>query len=1165
MRTAYVSLAAFLLLTSTTLGKAGLQDHPQEAVKPSESSNRQAPVNAGQSSDSQASDPKASANKPGIADYSHEPIVYEYLHHELRYENDGTGTLDIHGRIRVQTPAGLTKAGQLVFNYNAANEKIEVRSVRVEKPDGTVVNAGPENVQDLSAPVAREAPIYTDARQKHVTVPSLSIGDIVDYDAVVTSQPVMATQFWRTESLISDAICLDEQVNLNVPRERQVKFAIPPDTESTVEDVGDRHIYHWKRSVLTISEAKSANKNTQIDAKRMLEGFRPLLPPNISFSTFQSWSEVGKWYADLERERRIPTSEIRAKADEIVIGKTTDLEKAEALYNWVSANIRYVSLSFGVGRYQPHAASEVLANRYGDCKDKGTLLEAFFAAQGLHAQAALINSGADLNERVPTPGQFDHLITFAQVAGKDIWLDSTIGVGPFGYLLPQLRGKQALVATVDAIPALQKTPENLTTPILYRVDVQGDVNKDLKLDAKINLETRGDLEVLFRIWASSLSTTQLNAFAPLPMTAALKATYAAKFTDFVVDDAADTAKPLHVRFHFVGNLQYVDMKPTSRETFLVALNQALFQKEGLLALLPGAEANIKGSGKIVPSGGKIGGPKEYSLSLAITVPTVKVDDLEKPQTAQFINDAAEYDASANWDGQTLHASWKLNLRIPELPLAQATEYFDFCKSVVGSIDFEMPKEKTVGSAVASETGSTPKPGTTPTPAPKPVAPVAPAASKEPILPVVRPHAEEVHNLYEQGRDEAKKQNYANAVESFTEAVKLDSENPAAWRELGRAQMYLRNYTDAESDFRKYLALAPDDHLAYLNMAWVLYDEKKYTEEVDMLEKRIANTPNDGDADARLGAAYLALHQPEKALPVLQNAVSVFPRYEYPQFNLARAYLQLHQDDSAAAEFQRAIKLDDSSNTQNSAAYALADAKTHLEIAAMWSDSAIEAVGLELNQTKFPLQAAAMRRVSSLAAYWDTMGWIKFQQGSLESAEKYVRAGAELADDSTILYHLGRINEAQGRKSEAIEAYAETVASMPATRAANDDEKDARTRLDALLGDFSLVDERVKQSRPKLKERRSVSIPNLAGLEGVAQYTVIIGSGSKVIDLEPMNPDDALAGLKDAVNAATMPQSFPDNTIQKLPRVGALSCPRAELPCTFTFTPAGAAARVVTAD
>jgi tetratricopeptide (TPR) repeat protein len=378
-------------------------------------------------------------------------------------------------------------------------------------------------------------------------------------------------------------------------------------------------------------------------------------------------------------------------------------------------------------------------------------------------------------------------------------------------------------------------------------------------------------------------------------------------------------------------------------------------------------------------------------------------------------------------------------------------------------------------------------------------------------------------------------------------------------------MNLRNLADAEVDFRKYLALAPDNRLAYLNMAWALYSEKKYTEEVVLLTKRIADAPNDGDANTRLGTAYLALHQPELALPVLKKGVSIYPRYEYAQFNLARAYLQLHQDDNAAVEYQRAIKLDDSSNTRNSAAYLLAEANTHLEIATAWSDRAIEAVGLELNQTKFPLQAATMRRVSLLAAYWDTMGWIKFQQGNLEAAEKYVRAGVELADDSTILYHLGRIHEAQGRKADAIEAYAETLASVPTTRELDDDEIEARTRLGALLGDDSLVDDRVKQSRPKLKERRSFSIANPAGLEGIAQYTVIIGLGPKVIDLEVMNPDDSLAGLKDAISAATLPQSFPDETIQRIPRVGTLSCPRADLPCTFTLASAGVAARVVTAN
>jgi hypothetical protein len=75
---------------------------------------------------------------------------------------------------------------------------------------------------------------------------------------------------------------------------------------------------------------------------------------------------------------------------------------------------------------------------------------------------------------------------------------------------------------------------------------------------------------------------------------------------------------------------------------------------------------------------------------------------------------------------------------------------------------------------------------------------------------------------------------------------------------------------------------------------------------------------------------------------------------------------------------------------------------------------------------------------------------------------------------------------------------------------------------------------------------------------MAQYILMVGPGSKVIDLQGMSPDDSLAGLKDALRAAAMPQSFPDETTHKIPRVGTLSCPRAEQPCTFTFTPATAA-------
>jgi len=79
------------------------------------------------------------------------------------------------------------------------------------------------------------------------------------------------------------------------------------------------------------------------------------------------------------------TPAIRAKATELTAGLTGDDEKIRALYAFVSARIHYVALSFGIGRYRPHPAEEVLDNEYGDCKDKHTLLAALLKAAGYDA------------------------------------------------------------------------------------------------------------------------------------------------------------------------------------------------------------------------------------------------------------------------------------------------------------------------------------------------------------------------------------------------------------------------------------------------------------------------------------------------------------------------------------------------------------------------------------------------------------------------------------------------------------------------------------------------------------------------------------------------------------------------------------------------------------
>jgi hypothetical protein len=99
------------------------------------------------------------------------------------------------------------------------------------------------------------------------------------------------------------------------------------------------------------------------------------------------------------------TPAIRAKAAELTKGATSDAAKLQALYNFVSTQYRYIGIAFGIGRYQPHAAEDVLTNSYGDCKDKETLLAALMQASGFTLYPALINAGHKIDPDVPSPAQ----------------------------------------------------------------------------------------------------------------------------------------------------------------------------------------------------------------------------------------------------------------------------------------------------------------------------------------------------------------------------------------------------------------------------------------------------------------------------------------------------------------------------------------------------------------------------------------------------------------------------------------------------------------------------------------------------------------------------------------------------------------------------------------
>ncbi len=1062
-----------------------------------------------------ASKPSELPNSPELSppDTSQEPFVFETVRGAMRFESDGTGSVETDARIHVQSPVGVQQMGQLVFSYNSSNERLEIRVVRVTKQDGRVIVAGPDAVQDLTAPVAQLAPVYTDARQKHVTVPGLSAGDILEYRVVKTIfEPLTAGQFWDAWDFVSNAFCLDEEVDLDVPASRALKMKNPAGLGPTIREENGRRIYHWKTSSSTpFGSNRALPTFNGFNPTSILEGVKPPVHRRMLFSTFQSWGEVGQWYAGLERDRRVASPEVRAKADDLVRGANTDTEKADAIYDYVSRSIRYVSLSFGVGRYQPHAAADILANEYGDCKDKATLLGTLLDAEGIRNSTVLINTKENVDADVPTPQQFDHAILVASVAGQDVWLDSTLGVGPYAYLLPQLRGKNAFVVGSDGTGEIRKTPAALSSPRLYKIGIEGSAGTD-KIDMLLSFDVQGDdVEVMLR--AALLQTSAAALTQAINQGARLTGGEGISVSDVKAGDPFDIRNPFHLEMRISGAMPASSGSPPRAATEIPRVAGLPANTDWLAYILPKAPEGDDAKGPV-----PLGGPKDIFVHLKLTGPSA--DRIPSLTPVHVTKDFAEYEGFEKLDGNTLSADFHLDLKLKEIPAGRAAEYADFRKQIIDSF-FPATSYKPNSSFVPGPSAS------------------APASS-------------DLSAVYSNAVRALNSGNSSSAAELLEIVVARDPNYKGAWNNLGRAYTNLRKYDKAIPALRKAIEEDPGEPYAYNNLGLVLLRQKKYDDAIPQFQKQIQINPNDRFAHANLGALYLQTQKYVDAAAELDLAASITPGDSFVQINLGRAYARLGQPEKATLAFDRAVKLDPLPNMFNDAAYYMAEDNLALDQAETYAESAVHSIEDEISSVSVDqIVSRDLANVTTLATFWDTLGWVKFRQGDLAIAEKYLHAAWQLSDRGVIGDHLGQIYEKEGRKADAIRTYELVLATSSAPT-------ETRARMAALLGEGQTIESLVQDARPDLPTRRTARIANPQLVDGSARFMVLISRGTDPSTVRFTSGDDSLRPMADEIASARFPDIFPDDTTSKILRRGQLSCSHQSSLCSLTFSPAESA-------
>ena len=172
----------------------------------------------------------ASANPspPAKADTSQEAFVFDRIENLVRFEDDGTGIRDTTAVIRIQSQAGVQEFGQLIFDYSQDTEKLEIQYVRVRKPDGQVIETPLSGAQDFAPEILKEAPMYSDYRQRHVSVSSLQPGDVLEYRTIVHVTTALAShQFWYDYSFPKEVAIHENRLEINIPKAREIKLKSP--------------------------------------------------------------------------------------------------------------------------------------------------------------------------------------------------------------------------------------------------------------------------------------------------------------------------------------------------------------------------------------------------------------------------------------------------------------------------------------------------------------------------------------------------------------------------------------------------------------------------------------------------------------------------------------------------------------------------------------------------------------------------------------------------------------------------------------------------------------------------------------------------------------------------------------------------------------------------
>jgi len=575
---------------------------------------------------------------------------------------------------KILRPGG-REFGTLVVSFNSHKKITGMRGWCIPA-QGKDYEVKDKEAIEISLPKIDGSELVSDVKEKILRIPAADPGNIIGYEYEEEDQPFVLQDVWSFQET-------------NPVREAHYSLQFPPGWEYKAIWINYPEVkptQSGNQAQWVVRDIKAIKPENEMPPMRAVAGLLVLsfVPPGGGANRgFQNWREMGHWEAGLEHGRREASPEIKQKVAVLTSPAATQLAKMQALAKFVQSDIRYVAIELGIGGWQPHPAPEIFAHRYGDCKDKATLLSSMLHEIGVDSFFVSINTerGGVAPDRPPMIGWFNHEILAVRLPddvkdsslvavlehpklGRLLIFDPTDEWTPFGQLRGELQSNYGLLVTPEG-GELAKLPQLPTT----RTGVQRTAKLKLSPNGTLSgdfVETRlGDSGLWQRVTLKS-ATKETDKIKPI------ETMLSHSLSTFQITKAS------------VLNLNLTD-QPFGYQYSLVAENYA--KNAGNLLLVRPRVLGSKSSDLLETKEPRkypveFGGPSRDTDTFEIALPAgYEVDDLPPPVDADY--GFASYHSKTEVAGNTLKYTRTFEVKELSVPLNKVEELKKLYRMIAG--------------------------------------------------------------------------------------------------------------------------------------------------------------------------------------------------------------------------------------------------------------------------------------------------------------------------------------------------------------------------------------------------------------------------------------------------------------------------------------------------